>query len=307
MTTKNHSPRRVSLALLGGLFGLAMTFGGVALRPASANGANGTPVQPFSNHTCASGNFCAGWTNTGSGNAIKVIAKNNTAAFAESDSSAAAGVYGHNPTAGYGMFADSNGGDAIKSLGGAGGRGLDAFGGGPGGVPAIAATALQSNVDLIDGYNATSTRVAELDDQGNLHLAGQIFTSGNCSAGCIKIHTAVRTNVTAYASAGTVPSIEDFGKAQIVDGRGYVRIAADFGQAIDPRSEYLVFLTPEGDNRGLYVTGKSASGFTVRESQGGHASLAVEYRIVARPYGSRESRLPVWSAQSWVTHAPAQR
>jgi hypothetical protein len=306
MTTNHESTRRITFGLLGGLFGLAMMVGGVALRPASASGANGVQVQPNSNHSCGSSNVCASWTNNGAGNAIKVVAKNNTAAIAESDNMNSAALYAHNPTVGYGVFADSNGGDAIKSLSG-GGRGLDAFGGGPGGVPAIAATASQNGVDLIDGYNTSSVRVAEIDDQGNLHLAGQVFTSGNCSAGCLKINTSVRTNVTGYASAATVPSIEDFGKAEIVNGRGYVRIAADFGQAIDPRSEYLVFLTPEGDNKGLYVTGKSAAGFTVRESQSGHATLSVEYRIVARPFGSRETRLPMWGAQSWGTHAPTLR
>jgi hypothetical protein len=301
MTTK-HNSRRFSFVLLGGLFALAMTIGGVALRPASANVA-GVLFNVI--HACTSSGPCTGWTNNGTGKAISLIGKNNDGVEAESDSTAHSGVYAHNPTVGYGLFADSNGGDAIKSISG-NGRGLDAFGGGNGGVPVIAATALKQQVDLFDGYGS-GVRVAELDDQGNLHLAGQIFTSGSCSVGCIKINTTGRTSVTAYATAGTVPSIEDFGKAEIIGGRGYVRIAPDFARAIDPRSEYLVFLTPEGDNRGLYVTGKSTAGFAVRESQGGHASLSVEYRIVARPFDSRESRLPVWSAQSWETRAPGLR
>jgi hypothetical protein len=55
---------------------------------------------------------------------------------------------------------------------------------------------------------------------------------------------------------------------------------------------YLVFVTPEGDNRGLYVTQKSANGFAVHESQGGHSSLAFSYRIVAKPFGNQIPRLP---------------
>jgi hypothetical protein len=302
MTTKHNSGRRFSFALLGGLFGLAMMVGGAALRPASANGA-GVLFNVI--HPCISSGPCTGWLNNGTGQAISLVAKNSTGVLAESDSKSGAGLYAHNPTVGFGLYADSNGGDAIKSISG-NGRALDAFGGGSGGIPVIAATALKQQVDLFDGYGS-GVRVAELDDQGNLHLAGQIFTSGSCSAGCIRIKTTVRTSVTAYATVGTVPSIEDFGKTEIIGGSGYVRIAPDFGRAIDPRSEYLVFLTPEGDSRGLYVTGKSIAGFTVRESQGGHASLSVEYRIVARPFDSRESRLPVWSAQSWETRAPGLR
>lgn len=304
MTTKHTSMRRFRFAVAGGLFALAITIGGVALRPALANGANDAMVLLNAIHLCASSTTCTGWTNTGAGEGISVIAKHNTGELAESDSTAGTGLYAHNPTVGYGLIADSGGGDAIKSVS-SNGRGLDAFGGGDGGVPVIAATALKQQVDLFDGYGA-GVRVAQLDDQGNLFLAGQIFTSGSCSVGCIKIKTSGRSDVTGYESAGTVPTIDDFGKAEVVGGSGYVHIASDFGRAIDPRSEYLVFLTPEGDSRGLYVTGKSAAGFTIRESQGGRASLSVEYRIVAKPYDSRESRLPAWSARSWETRAPVR-
>ena len=49
---------------------------------------------------------------------------------------------------------------------------------------------------------------------------------------------------------------------------------------------YHVFLTAEGDNRGLYVASKTSAGFSIRESNGGHSTLAVEYRIVGYPYDS---------------------
>jgi len=43
-----------------------------------------------------------------------------------------------------------------------------------------------------------------------------------------------------------------------------------------------VFLTPEGDCRGLYVRRKSAASFEVRELVGGKSSIAFSYRIVGR-------------------------
>jgi hypothetical protein len=49
-------------------------------------------------------------------------------------------------------------------------------------------------------------------------------------------------------------------------------------------------------SHGLYVTDKTAAGFRVAENDGGHASIAFGYRIVAKPYGVTASRLPVVTA-----------
>jgi len=43
-----------------------------------------------------------------------------------------------------------------------------------------------------------------------------------------------------------------------------------------------VFVTPEGDCRGLYVHRKRSSSFEVRELAGGKSSIAFSYRIVGR-------------------------
>jgi hypothetical protein len=71
-----------------------------------------------------------------------------------------------------------------------------------------------------------------------------------------------------------------------------VRLDPAFANVIDPGRPYLVLNTPEGDTRGLYVAQRTATGFTVRETMGGHSTLAFAYRIVAHPFGAREPRLP---------------
>lgn len=53
-----------------------------------------------------------------------------------------------------------------------------------------------------------------------------------------------------------------------------------------------MFLTPEGDSRGLFVTNRANSGFEVGENQGGRSTVAFSYRIVAKPYGDNSPRLP---------------
>jgi hypothetical protein len=104
---------------------------------------------------------------------------------------------------------------------------------------------------------------------------------------------------------------EDFGTARLVRGRAVVRLDADFAKVVTP-GDYRVFVTPEGDCAGLYVRGKSATRFEVRELQGGKSSVAFSYRIVARRKGIRrhrrfakvDTRLPVPRAPTARKPAP---
>jgi hypothetical protein len=49
------------------------------------------------------------------------------------------------------------------------------------------------------------------------------------------------------------------------------------------KDDYQVFLTPMGESKGwLYVSGKTASGFSVHEAGGGASSIAFDYRVVAK-------------------------
>jgi hypothetical protein len=65
---------------------------------------------------------------------------------------------------------------------------------------------------------------------------------------------------------------EDFGTAKLKNGRATVKLDSDFAKTIK-RGGYHVFDTPEGDCRGLYVRGKTAASFEVRELSGGKSSV----------------------------------
>jgi hypothetical protein len=139
---------------------------------------------------------------------------------------------------------------------------------------------------LFDGNNASFVDSFKVDDAGNINITGQIFTGGTCASGCARTPGKPGVQVQSYTPKEAVPTIEDFGEAQLVAGQVYVHLDPVFANAIEQRANYLVFITPEGDNRGLYVTQKSTSGFVVRESQGGRSTLAFSYRIVAKPFGT---------------------
>ena len=73
---------------------------------------------------------------------------------------------------------------------------------------------------------------------------------------------------------------EDFGAAKLKRGRAVVKLDANFAKVIK-RGDYKVFLSAEGDCRGLYVR-KSGASFEVREFGRGRSSVAFSYRIVGR-------------------------
>jgi hypothetical protein len=82
---------------------------------------------------------------------------------------------------------------------------------------------------------------------------------------------------------------EDFGTAKLRNGRAVVALDADFAKVIK-RGDYRVFVTPEGDCRGLYISNRSAASFEVRELGGGKSSVAFSYRIVGRRKDVRRHR-----------------
>jgi hypothetical protein len=52
--------------------------------------------------------------------------------------------------------------------------------------------------------------------------------------------------------------------------------------AVVRTDDYHVFLSPEGDSKGLYVSSRTRTGFQVREQDQGAGSVAFSYRLVAR-------------------------
>jgi hypothetical protein len=97
--------------------------------------------------------------------------------------------------------------------------------------------------------------------------------------------------VALYAVEGSESWFEDAGSAQLSDGKAVVNLEPIFGKTVNTGVEYQVFLTPNGDCRGLYVSGKSPTSFEVRELGGGTSSIAFDYRIMAKRKGYEGVRL----------------
>jgi hypothetical protein len=84
---------------------------------------------------------------------------------------------------------------------------------------------------------------------------------------------------------------EDAGSGQLSNGEAVINLEPIFGQTVNTGIDYHVFLTPNGDCKGLYVAQKSATSFLVRELGGGSSSIAFDYRIMAKRKGYEQIRL----------------
>jgi hypothetical protein len=181
--------------------------------------------------------------------------------------------------------------------------------------PAVEATA-QNAGDIFDGVEdegnttfalngATANKStfapangSDLAMEGDLFLHGAFYLcqQGQCtelltSAAAASQDIATRDGtVKTYRAAQSQPTVEDTGEANLVHGSAYVALDADFAKTISSATPYLVFLTPEGDTRGIYIASRSRTGFTVSEHDGGHSNLAFSYRIVAQPSGAPVAR-----------------
>ncbi len=149
----------------------------------------------------------------------------------------------------------------------------------------------QSNGFAVEAGTTQGGRIFDIDTSGDEYLAGTLTTMGGKGGPYLRTTGASGKTVTAYADHTTAPEMDDVGEAQLVDGRAFVPIDAALADVIDLRSGYHVFITPEGDSKGLYVI-KGSGGFFVREQQGGRSTLPFDYRIVAKPREENGTRLP---------------
>ncbi len=90
---------------------------------------------------------------------------------------------------------------------------------------------------------------------------------------------------------------EDVGGGQLANGKAHVELDAVFLETvtIDHDNPMRVFVELGGDCQGVYVV-KGATGFDVRELQGGTSSVPFDYRVLAKRKGLETRRLDVCEA-----------
>jgi hypothetical protein len=122
-----------------------------------------------------------------------------------------------------------------------------------------------------------------MDTSGNLACTGSKSAVVPVDGGTRK--------VALYAIEGPENWFEDAGSGHLSNGEAVVNLEGTFGQTVNTDIEYHVFLTPNGDCKGLYVAQKSPTSFVVRELGGGTSSIDFDYRIMAKRKGYENIRL----------------
>jgi hypothetical protein len=246
----------------------------------------------------------------GESNGVVGQSKNGDGVFGFSTGASGWGVegYGNASGAGDGVLGDAIG-SGVDAFGEATPNGTDAealYVEGDGGSPLIGAynTSFANPFEVYDNTYDTAycPKVNPCNAAGDTVVTGDLYVYGNVSVGSASggasqlsvRRTSSGRQVATYAAQERRAVAEDTGEAQLQAGQVRVPLDPDFAATIDAKSSYVVFITPEGDTRGMYVTGRTSQGFTVRETLGGRSNTPFAYRIVAKflPAPAPQARAP---------------
>jgi hypothetical protein len=194
-------------------------------------------------------------------------------------------------------------------------------GGAAGGSAGIVGTADDNSAgDFLNNSHSSSTIYLENSAGGSTGAVIATHTaSGDCLIGAAgdvacsgKVTSVVETEggahkVSLYAMQSPENWFEDAGSAQLSNGSVRVEVEPAFAQTVNTGVDYHVFLTPNGDCKGLYVSQKTATSFEVHELGGGRSSIAFDYRIMAKRSGSENIRMQDVTDRFNAIHAQAER
>ena len=235
-------------------------------------------------------------TSTGSGDGVLGYSKSGTGVYGLSSSGV--GVYGISSTTDGGYF-DGGQGDGVEVHG----QNVALFANSSKGEAASLegttyGVVASARIDPLVLEDSNFNVVFEVDANGNVKYKGSLSTLAKTVNG---------GTTRSFNSNATQPTLEDTGTAQLIRGVAAVRLDPAFAASIEPAAGYRVVVTPNGDTRGLFVTGKTAAGFVVRESQAGRSTVTFDYRIVGTAFGAAGQHMAMLSpaaARALEAHPP---
>ena len=302
-----------------GVYGQSASVNGTGVYGSSANwvgvGGQGATLGVWGDSATINGTGVAGYADATAGNTNGVYGQSaSTSGIGVSGSATATtgdayGIYGQTATTGFGAgvigVTTATTGHAFGVFGqssGTSGNGVFGIASAPSGSTIGVAGFVESPAGTAGYFVARSgsglilqgisgnpgTQVFAVDASGNLDISGNLTVAGSKSA---RVKLQDGREVALYAVESPENWFEDFGMGQLQGGKTEVSLEPGFLQTVDTAAGYHVFLTANGDCRGLYIAHKTPTGFEVRELGHGNANVAFDYRIVARRRGFENVRL----------------
>jgi hypothetical protein len=195
---------------------------------------------------------------------------------------------------GVGGFSTSNFGTFGSSTNSFGVRGVSTNSIGVSGVGSSIGVAGSGNIG-VNGFSTSAfggsfTGPQNTPGAGSLRLVGNIVKTGGEFSEALPHPDGSQRLL--YAPLSPESWYEDFGRGELVEGRARVEFDPDFAAILGiDDGHYHVFLTPEGDSNGLYVSSRNPTAFEVHEQQGGTSNLTFSYRVVAKRKDGQPERL----------------
>src|SRR5262249_54013233 len=121
-----------------------------------------------------------------------------------------------------------------------------------------------------DGQGGVVGRQENASGNWAFYGFGNIGATGTKSS-VVPIANGTR-QVALYAVESPGVWFEDYGSGQLVSGVATINIDPEYAQTVNTGMKYHVFLTPNGDCEGLYVTARTATTFEVRELHQGKSN-----------------------------------
>src|SRR5579862_2379447 len=118
---------------------------------------------------------------------------------------------------------------------------------------------------------------------------GDLQCTGSKSA-VVPVDNGAR-KVALYAIESPQNWFEDFGSGRLSHGSTTIRLESVFAQTVNTGVNYHIYLTPNGECEGLFVSQKTPTSFEVHELHRGTSNVSFDYRIVAERKGYESVRL----------------
>jgi hypothetical protein len=194
-------------------------------------------------------------------------------------SSSSRALYVSTDGGGRGIHASSNGGDAVYATSISG----SAVYGQSNGFQEAGVCGLSSSPD---GYGVWGYSLAGVA----VYATGDLECTGAKNA---RVKLDNGTAVRLYAEESAESWFSDYGGGWLSGGRAQIELDPVFLQtvAIDAAHPMKVFVQVEGDCKGIYVTNRTSTGFSVVELQGGRSNVPFSYRVVCKRKYYEDDRL----------------